>query len=243
MKPYMPGPRVLGRGSVLGVLAGVLYASAAGAQTIRPLIAEFQREARGRVELVNDSDRPLNVIVEPRGFSVDDKGEMQDEPLPSHVHVKLSAMSFRLPPRQSRFVFYEATTDRAPAWFVLYANLTGFPTRGVTNLNVQLELPHIVYILPRDQWKNGDLRVRDIDVRRETGTLLLTVENNGQAFGRIAGLRVQGARQRVNVPGFPLFPGGRRRIEIEWKPDDEPETAVVDARSFSFEQKLNGLSQ
>ena len=214
-------------------------ASPARAQTIRPLVSEFQREARGRVEVVNDSDQPLTVVIELRGFSVTEEGELQDHPLADSIQVKLSAMSFRLPPRQSRFVFYEARAKQAPAWFILFANFTGYPSREFSGLNVQLELPHIVYILPREHWKASDLHVTSMEIQKDSGTVTLVVENQGPHFGRIAELEVQGARQKGIVGGFPLFPGRRRRLEIAWKGDDPPETVILKTREFSFEQKLS----
>ena len=222
----------------LAASAVIAYAPAAAAQTIRPLVSEYQREARGRVEVVNDSDRPLNVVMEPRGFSVTENGDMRDQPLPDQVHLKLSAMSFRLPPRQSRFVFYEAVSDRAPSWFVLYANLTGYPIREFSGINVQLELPHIVYILPKERWVPSDIRIADVSVEREAGKLVLVLENNGQNFGRIAALEVQGVHRKVSAAGFPLFPGARRRVELTWDADETPESVSIRAREFSFQRGL-----
>ncbi len=213
--------------------------SEATAQTIRPLVSEFQREARGRVEVVNDSDQPLTVVIEPRGFSLTEVGELRDEPLADGIHVKLSAMSFRLPPHQSRFVFYEATAEQVPAWFILFANFTGYPSREFSGLNVQLELPHVVYILPRGRWKAADLHVSSMGIERASGTLTLVVENQGRDFGRIAEVEVQGTGQKGTARGFPLYPGGRRRVEIAWHGDDPPETVILKTGDFSFEQKLS----
>ena len=214
------------------------WPNAASAQTIRPLVSEFQREARGRVEVVNDSDQPLTVVIEPRGFSLTESGELRDEPLPAGINVKLSAMSFRLPPRQSRFVFYEASAEQAPAWFILFANFTGYPSRSFSGLNVQLELPHVVYILPRERWKADDLVVSSIGVEKESGMLRLVVENRGPHFGRIAELEVEGPRQKGTVSGFPLFPGGRRLVEVAGNGDEAPEAIVLKTGEFSFKRKL-----
>jgi hypothetical protein len=224
---------------MLPVALGLCLASpnAASAQTIRPLVSEFQREARGRVEVVNDSDQPLTVVIEPRGFSLTEGGELRDEPLPAGITVKLSAMSFRLPPRQSRFVFYEASAEQAPAWFILFANFTGYPSRSFSGLNVQLELPHVVYILPRERWKADDLVV-SIGVEKEPGMLRLVVENQGPHFGRIVELEVEGPRQKGTVSGFPLFPGGRRLVEVAWNGDDAPEAIVLKTGEFSFKRRL-----
>ena len=218
--------------------AALLPAVSATAQTIRPLVLEYQSQARGRLEVVNETDRPLNVIMEPRGFSLTPSGELQDEPLGTGIHLKFSDMSFRLPPRQSRFVFYEATSDRLPAWFVVYANFTGYPARDYSGVNVQLELPHYVYLLPKESWKASDVRVKLIGLQPETRKLELMVENLGPQFGRIVSLEVEGNRRSVSIPGFPLFPGTRRRVELDLTAADEPRTVTVKSRQFSFSQKL-----
>src|SRR5829696_3262077 len=79
------------------------------AQSVSPPIAEYQERARSSYQLINSSLFPLNVVLEVRGFSVTGLGEVQDAPLDTtKVRVKLSAMSFRIPPRATYTVFYEA---------------------------------------------------------------------------------------------------------------------------------------
>src|SRR5512132_3081432 len=70
------------------------------AQTVRPIISEYTGNAKGRVELVNDSTTPLTVIVSPKTFDVSETGEMSYGPMPDDIHLRLSAMSFRIQPKQ-----------------------------------------------------------------------------------------------------------------------------------------------
>jgi hypothetical protein len=158
------------------------------------------------------------------------------------VRLRLSDTSFRLPPRQSRFVFYEAHADASrPAWFVLFANLRGFPARNFNGVNVQLELPHIVYLLPKGRWQEGDVHVVDATYDRNVRSVSVLVENRGSWFGRVAAVTVHGPGESVTLPGFPLFPGGRRRIHLEWKHQGEPGSVMVDARAFSFEHAFSDI--
>ena len=71
------------------------------AQTVRPLINELSNPAKGRVEYVNDSLTPLNVVLEPKSFTVSATGEITYRPLDANVHLKLSTTSFRIQPQQT----------------------------------------------------------------------------------------------------------------------------------------------
>ena len=228
--------------TALAVAAAALAAEPAQAQTIRPLVGEYQTKAAGRIELVNDGDRPLTVVVEPRGFSVDAAGEIRDEPLPATVHVRLSAMTLRVPARQTRYVFYEAEADTAPAWFVLYAVFSGYPSRDFHGLSVQLELPHLVYLLPRERWKADDVSVT-AELDRARNVLVVDVRNQGTLFGRISELELDGGRASTRVPGFALFPGGLRRLEVPWKVEEHPRAVKLKSSAFSVERPLSAIAR
>jgi hypothetical protein len=220
----------------------VFVAAPAAAQTIRPLRSEFRNKARGKVELVNDAAWPLAVYLQPRSFSVSDTGDMTDRTLDPDVHVKLSAMSARIPPGQSRWIFYEATADHMPAWFVLYAVFAGFPARDFKGVNVQVELPHIVYILPKDPLKGADLHVSVVDFRPADHALVLDVENTGAEFGRILTTELRGPDLRAVSPGFPMFPHGRRRLVLPWNAEQMPARLVLKSRDFVVDQTLTAAA-
>jgi hypothetical protein len=225
--------RAFGGGALILVAASVL-----SAQTIRPLISEFKTKARGKLQLQNDAAWPLRIYLEAKSFSVSEAGDMIDAPLDAGIHVKLSAMSLQIPPGESRFVFYEATADRMPAWFVLYAVFTGFPARDFKGVNVQVELPHIVYILPNEKLRQADLRVSLVEFKADEHKVVLDIENVGATFGRILTTELRGQGTKAISPGFAMFPGRHRRLELPWKPDEQPDTAVLKSRDFTFDQKL-----
>src|SRR6266496_3270700 len=131
----------------------------ASAQTVRPVINELSNPAKGRVEYVNDSLTPLNVVLEAKSFSVSETGEITYRPLDPNVHLKLSTTSFRIQPQQTYHVFYEASSPQSPNWFVLYAAFSGFPFRAAQGMNVRLELPHTVYLLPKQSVDKSEVRV------------------------------------------------------------------------------------
>ena len=76
-------------------------------------------------------------------------------PLDPNIHLKLSATSFRIQPKQTYYVFYEASAPPSPTWFVIYASFSGFAFRTAQGMNVRLQLPHTVYLLPKQQGREG----------------------------------------------------------------------------------------
>ncbi len=132
----------------LATAAALVWISpAARAQTISPVIVEYREKGRGSFQLRNEQLVPLDVVLEPRSFSVDLEGRPIFRPLDPEIHLRLSKMSFRLAPQQTYTIFYEATAEQLPTWLTIYATVT---TPGPTGpLKVALRLPHTVYLLSR----------------------------------------------------------------------------------------------
>jgi hypothetical protein len=162
-----------------------MMAMACSAQTVRPLINELGNPAKGRVEYVNDGLTPLNVVLEARSFTVSENGEISYRPLDPDIHLKLSTTSFRIQPQQTYYVFYEANSVKSPAWFVIYAAFSGFPFRTAQGMNVRLELPHTVYLLPKGTLDRADVIVSRAELHTEENKVVVEVENQGDNFGRI----------------------------------------------------------
>lgn len=205
-------------------------------QTVRPVIAEHQGKARSKFELVNDSLFPLNVVLEPKGFSISVNGEAIFRPLDSSIHLKLSAMSFRIPPRQSRFVFYEARADALPAWFVIYSTFAGFPVQS--GLNVQVVLPHTVYLLQKEPLDSSHVRLRLAEFQPEARRVVVELENTGPYLGRAREAEVISTAEKTTSPGFPLLPHSERRLEIPWEAAESPEKVVIRFKGFVVEERL-----
>jgi hypothetical protein len=223
------------------VVAGI--AAPASAQTIRPLLAEHTSRARGRVELRNDADWPLDVVMEARGFIVNEEGELIDAPLSRVIRLRLSAMSLRIPPKETRYVFYDASAEVLPAWFVLYANFRGYPSREFRGTAVQLELPHVVYILPKRTLKDSEVGVRLVQFAADRHRVVVDVWNSGPEFGRVIATEIHGSGLKKTGVSFPLLPQGRRRLEIDWDGSDPPESILLRTRSGVFRRALSFSDQ
>lgn len=210
----------------------------ASAQTVRPVIAELGNPAKGRIEYYNDSLTPLSVVLQAQSFTVSETGAMAYRPLDPNIRLRLSATSFRLMPQQSYYVFYEAETQAAPAWFVIYAAFSGFPFRTQQGMTIRLELPHTVYLLPKQSVEKSDVLVERLEFIPGDKKLILEVQNTGDYFGRVQQTFVTFGKTRAEAPGFPMFPHSKRVLEIPLEQSDEPAGIVLQFRDFKIEEAL-----
>lgn len=212
------------------------------AQTVRPLINELGNPAKGRVEYVNDGLTPLNVVLEAKSFSVSETGEISYRPLDPDIHLKLSTTSFRVQPQQTYYVFYEATSLKSPSWFVIYAAFSGFPFRTAQGMNVRLELPHTVYLLPKGTIERADVIISRADLIPAENKAVVEIENQGDNFGRVFETQLVYEKKKQEAPGFPVFPHSKRILEIPLEQKAEGENVPVEIslqfQKFKLEQKL-----
>ncbi|MGB8061205.1 MAG: hypothetical protein WCF26_04870 [Candidatus Sulfotelmatobacter sp.] len=218
-------------------LIALLGTSVCVAQTIRPVLSEYAVTAKGRVELTNDSTVPLTVIVTPKSFEVSETGEISYGPLSADIHLKLSAMSFRIAPKQSYYVFYEAKADKLPAWFVVYFEFSGFPVRDRSGLNMQVELPHTVYLLPKQSFKREDLEV-SAQFDALSKKVIVTTFNKGTTVGRVLMTEAQGHGQKAQGVGFPIYPKRKRILELPWEGNTAPEKVILNLDGFKVERPV-----
>ena len=227
-------------GSLLLLILGI--ARPLGAQTVRPAVVEYSEQARGKFELVNETLFPLTVVLEPRSFHVEPTGELIEEPLDTtRIQVKVSAMSFRIPPRETYTVFYEATAKAFPSWFLIASTLTGARTQ--TGLNVRIELPHVVYMLQPQPLRRADVAVRAFEFDSTTKHVRVELENTGTSLGRVLSSEVSVDGKKATPGGaFPLFPQSRRRLVIPWSEDLTPERLILRFSNFTVEERRKGAN-
>lgn len=231
------------RGPLASALWVFVLGAAVSAQTVRPVINELiGNPVKGRVEYVNDGLTPLNVVLEAKSFSVSETGEVTYRPLDSGIHVKFSTTSFRIQPQQTYYVFYEATSPQTPAWFVIYANFTGFAFRTAQGMNVRLQLPHTVYLLPKRSVDKSELHLLRADLDATENKVTIEVENTGPNFGRILQTHLLYSKKRQEAPGFPIFPHSKRILEVALEQNSEGENVPVEVslelEKFKLEEKL-----
>jgi hypothetical protein len=228
-------------------LAGLLSGLTA-AQTVRPLIDEnvvkaAGKKASGKIEYYNDSLQPLNVTLEAKSFTVSATGDIAYRPLGSDIHLKLSEMSFRIPPRQSHYVFYQAWADKLPAWCVLYAAFSGFRQRTPEGFVIQVQLPHTIYLLPKRRLQKEELSIVRAEYLPQANKVVVRVANSGGTFGRVLEADLQGPKAKSSQSGFPLFPNSERQVEIPWQSAGVPSKVVLHFDRFTMETEVQGSAR
>ncbi len=230
----MSGLAQLKHGAI--AFAVVLLAAPGYAQTVRPVIAQYSGAAQGKVELVNNGLQPLNVVLEPMSFTITEDGDAIYAPLTGDIHLKLSAMSFRIPPQQSRYVFYKATSDKLPAWFVIRNVFAGRTYQS--GLNIQLDIPHTVYLLQKEPLETQDVSVESAAYLASQHRVVILLANHSSKLGRVLEWQVGSTEVKATSNGFPLLPGGRRRMEMEWDSAAPPEVLWIRFEHFTLQENL-----
>jgi hypothetical protein len=222
----------------LSALIEVSGARLGSAQSVSPPIAEYPQRAKSSFQLRNASLFPITVVLEVRGFTVTETGEVIDLPLDtSRVHVKLSEMSFRIPPRGARTVFYEAWSDSLPTWFNILSAMSGAKTEN--GLSVRILLPHVVYLNQKEALQKQDLAVREFQFDRAARKARVQLENRGPNLGRVNQVTIaDGHGTNQPAGGFPLLPRKRRWVEVDWNSDTPPSRLVLRLARFTLDTVL-----
>lgn len=230
-------PSIRGAQRVALTLASLALVPIAGAQTVRPAVTEYAAQARGKFDLVNETLFPMTVVLEPRGFHVDERGELADLPFDtSNVELRLSAMSFRIPPLATYTVHYEARAKQLPAWFMVLSAMSG--ARTASGLNVRIELPHVIYLLQKEPLKREAVALRGFTFDSTTRKAILDLENTSPSLGRVLASELSAeGRGKTPFGGFPLFPLSRRRVEVPWEGSTEPDKVMLRFANFTLEER------
>lgn len=216
----------------------VISSCGAFAQTVAPVIVEYKGKAEGRISLVNNTTLPMAVVLEPQSFSITPEGKGVYRPLDPEIHVKLSAMSFRIDPGQTYYVFYTATADKLPAWFTVYSIFSSAQHRD--GLDVRILLPHTIYIYPKKQKGKENVQLTRAVYEAKSGKIICDLENNTPDLTRVEEMHINGAdKSSTSAAGFPLLPGGRRHLEVNWTESKPPRVVVLKLEHSSIKQDIS----
>lgn len=212
------------------------------AQTVAPVIVEYKGKAEGRISLVNNTTVPMAVVLEPQSFSITPEGKGIYRPLDPGIHVKLSAMSFRIDPGQTYYVFYTATADKLPAWFTVYSIFSSAQHR--TGLDVRILLPHTIYIYPKKLKGKENIQLTKAVYEPKSGKIICDLENNTEELARVQELHISGAdKSTASAAGFPLLPGSRRHVEVNWTESEPPQVVMLKLEHSTIKQDISTSDQ
>lgn len=227
-----------GKKALLVIAVAVLFGTMGVAQTVAPPIAEYRNKAQGMFELRNDGDVPLAAILEVHGFSVDESGVLLYQPLDGTVKVDLGANSFVIPPHQSHYVFYKATSTQPSAWFTILSTLTKAQS-APNQMRINFVLPHVVYLYQKQKLKKDDVSVH-VSASSVAGQYVVEIENHSGKLGRVESVTGRGFEKSVETGGFPIFPNKKRQYAFEGgstKPGAQVKVTFEDG--FSVEVPLS----
>lgn len=196
------------------------------AQTVSPIIEEYKGRAEGRIALTNNTLAPEAVALESRSFSVSPDGNGVYRALDPGIQVELSSRSFRIDPGQTYYVFYKAKTDKLPAWFTIYSTFSA--AKHSSGLDVRILLPHTVYIYRKKPHSKAD----NVDVRQaaylsKTAKVVCDFSNSTPDLERVEEMQISSGSKTMTVAGFPLLPGAKRHVEVDWKETEPPRMVVL----------------
>jgi hypothetical protein len=210
------------------------------AQTIQPLIVEYNGKAGGKFQVTNDTLMPMAIVIEPKSFSLDNKGWATYRKLDPGIHLDLSTMSFRLEPKQSYYIFYKAHADMLPAWFTIYAVFS--PVRKDEGLQVRVMLPHTVYLYQKQAIDRKSIEIKNVVYSSDKKVIACDLENTSQSLIRVQQVRADGGKEPVFAGGFPLLPGSPRHLEIPWVDITPPSNLLVHFPHFDMKELISAES-
>ena len=216
----------------LSWFAWSLLGSCLLAQTVQPVISEYQLKADGKFALTNGTLTPMVVVLEPKSFSITPDGQGIFRSLDQHIHVELSAMSARLEPGQTYYIFYKAHADQLPAWFTVYSTFSS--VQHHPGLDVRIMLPHTVYLYQKHPLNKEEINVPIATWQAAAKTIVCDVENHGTSLTRVQEVRLSGPHASESSGGFPLLPLGRRRLELSWDEKQPPDTLQLRFEHFTL---------
>ena len=215
----------------------VFLAAPALAQTVDPVIVQYQGKAEGKITLTNSTLAPLVVVVEPMSFSIDPDGRAEFRHLDSNIHLELSTMSVTLAPRQSAYVFYKVSSERLPAWFTIYSTFSA-PKHGA-GIDLRIMLPHTVYLYQKEHLNPAAVHIGDVVYHPDSGKIVCDLENGSTNLGRIQQVDAAFTRgSKEEAGGFPLLPGSPRHLEMDWKEKNLPESLVFHFDHFTVRRPI-----
>jgi hypothetical protein len=224
----------LGRALCLTVAVALPVA----AQSVDPPFAVHQGRARSSVLITNPSLQPLAFVIEPLTFDIAACGDLGLAPIDTaRIRLSLSAMSGRIPAKQTRRIFYEARADSLPAWFAL--KIAFGPARRDSGMAMRLEMTHFVYLMQEAPVLPEEIVASEARFDPVRNRLTIRVENRGPKLTRLhsVGLVDADGEERA-VEACPLLPHHARDFDFPWSAPLPPRSVRLRFPGFVIERPV-----
>ncbi len=221
---------------LLLLLCGLGFAAACTrvqAQGMSPVIQDFNKKARGAVQVTNLGVTAQIVSCRAQGFDASEHGSLRFNPLDAALHVRIAAGRVVLEPKGSRQVSFDATPATLPAWFAVTCRF--MPVERGPGLTLALEVSSVVIV------HGGHLDPRDVTLsaKHAGDTVEVEVKNNGAGLARVSSGKVFSHRKQEDLGTFILFPHQKRLVETDWKETTPPETVRIQIGKKRLETPVN----
>ena len=202
-------------------------------QGISPVSQDFNKKARGTVEVANSGDVAKIVSCRAQGFDVNEQGAIKVHPVDPGLHVRISTQGVVLQPKGLRQVSFEADPGTLPAWFLVTCRF--MPVDQAPGLTLAMELSSIVII------QGSGVGANDVTLsaKHVGNKVVVEVNNSGAGLVRVASGAVVGHRKEAELRSFVLFPHQRRLLEADWKENTPPLTARIQVGKKHLEASVN----
>jgi hypothetical protein len=203
------------------------------AQGVSPVIQEFNKKARGVVQVTNVGDAPKTISCWARGFDADEHGTLQLHPLDDTLQVQIDAGREVVTANGSRRVSFHAVPATLPAWFVVTCQFV--PIELSAGLTMPMETSSVVIV----QGERLDSRDVTLSAKRAGAKVEVEVKNNGSELARVSSGQVLGHGSQADIGTFVLFPHQRRLVEADWNEMEPPEAVRIQIGKNSLEASIN----
>jgi hypothetical protein len=211
------------------------------AQTVSPVIQEYKGTGEGKLALINNTQTPLVVVLEPRSFSITTEGKPKYRRLDPAIHLELSSSSTKLQPGQTYYVFYKVKADAVPAWFTIFSTFSA--PRRQNGVDVRVMLPHTVYLYQKTKLAKTDIEIKEVTYVEATHRIVCDLENVSANLGRVQSVNATGSHGEGSAGGFPLLPGTPRHLEIDWTGAKPPKKLAFAFDGFTLARPVEFIAE
>jgi hypothetical protein len=216
----------------------LIAVGAAQAQTVSPIVAEFQAKkdvgptAEGQIVVRNDGLQPLIATLDPMSFNVTSgEGKQSFYPLDETVSVHFDSSSAKIPPKGEHIFSYRATCKVAPCWYLTFVSMMNLRPKGESSIAVALHIASTTYIY-------GKTPVRKDEVAFSWQGSDLHVLNNSRECVRGASLEAHFSDGRVQkFKSFPMFPKGYAGEERTFRFSTKPSYVTLKFPKFTLDSR------